>query len=250
MQKNIKEVASRMAASLGYAIIPTWRLERWPLQCHLRTLFERYAVDTVLDVGANAGQYRDFLRSEVQFEGVIHSFEPLASLAQAMQVRARCDDRWHVHPFALGAREDLLELNVTASDVFSSFLEADVGGNPAFQAHTSQVRRESVRVRALDDVLPELGVDGPERLYLKVDTQGYDIEVLRGARHLLKSIKALQFELSIRGVYKGSPDYLSALGQLNEWGFEVSGLFPIVIDRNGQAIELDCVMVARSAVVL
>jgi len=74
--------------------------------------------------------------------------------------------------------------------------------------------------------------------------------VLRGARHLLKSIKALQFELSIRGVYKGSPDYLSALGQLNEWGFEVSGLFPIVIDRNGQAIELDCVMVARSAVVL
>jgi FkbM family methyltransferase len=250
MRKEIADTAVDLAARFGYSIIPTWRLDRWPLQRHLRAVFERYAIDTVLDVGANTGQYRDFLRTEVGFQGVIHSFEPLSSLAPALRARSQTDPRWHVHAFALGDKEQVLELNVAASDVFSSFLAPSPELDSAFHQHTGLVRREPVRVRRLDDLLPELDIADVARVYLKVDTQGFDMDVLRGARALLRSIKALQFELPIRGVYDGAPHYLANLRQLNEWGFEISSLFPIVVDRNAQAVELDCVMVARTEVEL
>jgi hypothetical protein len=78
---------------------------------------------------------------------------------------------------------------------------------------------------------------------LKLDTQGYDRTVLDGARSALRGILTLQLELSVQPIYKDVPTYLEVIPQLNSMGFELSGLFPVALDRNLKVIELDAVMV-------
>jgi hypothetical protein len=98
-------------------------------------------------------------------------------------------------------------------------------------------------MKRLDGVVSDLAVD-PAKLYVKVDTQGFDLEVLRGGREALRRIKAVQFELAIRPGYENVPEYREVLRQLEEWGFTLSGFFPVTTDERLRAIELDCVMVA------
>ncbi len=244
MREIILKAVRSVANKLGYTVIPSWRLDGLPLEQHLRRVFRRFSIDTVFDIGANAGQYHDFLRQRVQFDGVIHSFEPVATLADKIAARAQSDMRWHLHRYALGAEEATLEINVTQRDTFSSFLEADVDESSSFASSMIVKQREQVLVKRVDDIWRDL-VSNPGKLYLKVDTQGFDLEVLRGSIELLRAIKALQFELSIQPIYKGTQNYLDILRQLNEWGFVLSGLFPICSDDNLRIVEVDCVMVAR-----
>jgi FkbM family methyltransferase len=87
----------------------------------LRRLFDEHRIDTVFDVGANAGQFRDFLRKKVGFKGQIESFEPVPDLATQLMTRAENDAHWKIHACALGAETGQKAINVTANTVFSSF---------------------------------------------------------------------------------------------------------------------------------
>ena len=247
MHKSIIRSVSSIAQKFGYTIVPSWRLEHIALEEHLKALFNRYAIDSVFDVGANAGQFHDFLRKNVGFRGVIHSFEPISNLAEKIAQRAKSESNWHVHRHALGSQETTLDINVAASDVFSSFLEPESKNNTQFTDYTARVRQERVSVKRIDDIWRGLPKSTPDRLYLKIDTQGYDMEVLRGGPNLVGAIKALQFELSIAPIYKGTLHYLDVLRQLHDWGFVLSGLYPVTTDENLQVIEFDCIMVKRAA---
>ena len=77
----LKDLATRLAATLGYAVLPKWRLAQLPMAERLRKIFAAHSIDTVIDVGANKGQYRDFLRHHVGYRGSIVSFEPLPEFA-------------------------------------------------------------------------------------------------------------------------------------------------------------------------
>jgi hypothetical protein len=84
---------------------------------------------------------------------------------------------------------------------------------------------------------------GFQRPYLKLDTQGHDLEVIRGAGDTLSStILALQTEASVIGIYQGMPGYIQAIQVLNERGFEITTLQPVARDRLLRVVEFDCVM--------
>ena len=78
-------------------------MEQLPLSGTLRNLFAELDIRCVLDVGANKGQYRDFLRSQVDYQGLIISFEPIQKNAVILQDRAKRDNRWFTYPYALGS---------------------------------------------------------------------------------------------------------------------------------------------------
>lgn len=236
----------RLAGLLGCRLIPAWRLPGLPLATHLAELFERHRIDTVLDVGANRGQYRDFLRQQVGFRGRIHSFEPIAQLAQAMQARAAADPLWQVHACALGSVAGQAEIQVMASDTFSSLRGVRADSPAQFSASTQVRRSETIEIRRFDAVAEALQLP-LERCYLKVDTQGFDLEVLAGAGAALQRIPALQVELALQRIYEGVPDYREVLTRLESQGLQVSGLFPISADPDLIAVELDCVLARRRA---
>jgi FkbM family methyltransferase len=247
MKTLLRFTVMKVANALGYVVVPRWKMETLPLETHLRTLFARQAIDAVLDVGANEGQYGEFIRKRVGYVGTLHSFEPLAHLAKRIQSRKTGDDLWFVHNVALGNTEAELPLHVMARDTFSSFREPDHVAVPEMSNSNTVIRDEMVPVRRLDDIASGLtGVPGAS-IYLKIDTQGFDIEVMRGAKQFLRQVRALQFELATQRIYKGVPHFLETIRYVEELGFDISGLFPIVADDNLRVVEFDCVMVRAPA---
>src|SRR5512139_1869940 len=215
MLKIVKDSVLRVSRSFGYDIVPLREMKERDFALHLRELLARLDIDCVLDVGANAGQYRDFLRDNVQYDGPIVSFEPVSRHIDALRERSRADRDWHIEGYALGSADGSMPINVMVSDQFSSFLEPDHGRVKDYDGLNVPCHTETVTVRTLDVLLPvvpeRIGFDRP---YLKIDTQGFDIEVLRGAGDSLPAIKALQTEASVIGIYKGMPQYMDTIRYL------------------------------------
>jgi FkbM family methyltransferase len=246
MLKIVKDSVLRVSRSFGYDIVPLRDMKERDFALHLRELLARLDIDCVLDVGANAGQYHDFLRDKVQFDGPIISFEPVSHHIDALRERSRGDRAWHIEGYALGSSNGSMPINVMVSDQFSSFLEPDHGRVKDYAGLNVPCHTETVTVRTLDVVLPVLQERiGFDRPYLKIDTQGFDIEVLRGAGDNLPAVKALQTEASVIGIYKGMPQYMDIIRYLGERGFDITGLYPVSRDSALRLVEFDCVMINR-----
>jgi FkbM family methyltransferase len=247
MLKVVKDSVLRVSRSLGYDIVPLREMKERDFALHLGELLAQLEIDCVLDVGANVGQYHDFLRDKVLFVGPMVSFEPVSRHVALLKQRAADDPHWHIEPYALGARDGSLDINVMVSDQFSSFLEPDNSRIHEFDGLNVPCRTETVAVKTIDTVLPELRARlSFKRPYLKLDTQGFDIEVLEGSRQSLSAILALQSEASVIGIYKGMPGYVETIRYLGDKGFDITGLYPVSRDRSLRLIEFDCVMINRS----
>jgi FkbM family methyltransferase len=114
------------------------------LRHHLGEVLRIYRIDTVLDVGANEGQFGAMLR-EMGFAGDIHSFEPIKETFALLQARAAGDARWHCHNIALGRSPGTLVMNVSEFSTFSSALKANAFGSGRFH-DLRQIREEEVAV--------------------------------------------------------------------------------------------------------
>jgi FkbM family methyltransferase len=244
----LRRLVESGASRLGYQVIPSWRMHSFAHARHLKTLFEQLQIDTVLDVGANDGGYRRMLRESVRFDGQIISFEPVPSVFAALQQGAAADARWKGYPIALGDADGELEINVTQRTTMSSFLPRDEArlrdlGYRHLLRVTDVVRTEPVPVRRLDTVL-DGALDGraDARVYLKCDTQGFDLKVIEGAAGSLRSIMALQIELSFKPIYANAPTYSEVLARMTEEGFDVTGIFPVRRDELYRIVNFDCVM--------
>ena len=153
----------------------------------------------IFDVGANCGQYAAELLSIRPNLSVV-SFEPLKDAHRALSTSARRN--WRVaERMALGARSEEMDINVAGNSVSSSLLV--MGEKHVLASPTSQnVGIERVKVHRLDEIIDSYA-DANDAIYLKVDTQGYEAQVLDGAKGCLGRIVALQLEMSLRPLYDG-----------------------------------------------
>jgi hypothetical protein len=134
-------------------------------------------------------------------------------------------------------------MHVSANSVSSSLL-APTQGQVAAAPESAQVGQESVRVRRLDDVVAEVGVSGA--LWLKIDTQGFEEQVLAGAPEVLERAVGVQCEVSLTQLYEGQADYLTIVGFLRDAGFSLVRVEPAFVDPGtGDALQLDVVMIRR-----
>jgi FkbM family methyltransferase len=250
MLKIVKDSVLKVSRALGYDIVPLREMKERDFALHLRALLDFLKIDCVLDVGANVGQYHDFLRDKVLYGGPIVSFEPVRRHIDLLRDRARADGGWHIEGYALGAKNGNLPINVMVSDQFSSFLQPDSSRVHDYDRLNVPCHVENVLVRTLDMVMPALREKlGFERPYLKLDTQGFDLEVLQGARQSLPEMRALQTEASVIGIYKGMPGYMDTIRYLDQCGFDITGIYPVSRDRSLRLVEFDCVMINRAAIV-
>lgn len=247
MFRPVKNWIRNTSRAMGYDIVPLRDMKDRDFAIHLGQLFRFLKIDCVLDVGANTGQYHDFLRDKVGYQGLIVSFEPVSRNVAILQQRRHDDPRWEIVGHALGRSRGSLPIHVMKSDQFSSFLTPDNSAVPEFNGLNEASHTEIVAVHRLDEILPELQQShGFRNVYLKLDTQGFDLEVLAGASAILPNISALQSEASIINIYEGMPGYMDTIRHLNNSGFDISGLYPISRDPGMRLIEFDCVMVNRN----
>jgi FkbM family methyltransferase len=208
--------------------------------------FDRYGVNCVLDVGANRGQYARRLR-RAGYAGRIVSFEPVPEEFARLSAAAAGDPLWTVHAVALGSENGSLEMYVTPGTLSSPLPATDFGGRRFPSLRETEVHQ--VPVRRLEDMLDEVldGLPGP-RPFLKMDTQGYDVEVFRGLGKRASEIVGLQSEVALMQLYEGMPRMAEALAVYEGAGFEVSGMYPVNREENsGRVLEFDCLMVRADA---
>jgi hypothetical protein len=152
----IKKLLGNLLRKAGYQAVPTAMLRQVGLELHLKELFATQRIDAVFDVGANRGQFYRLLRDGAQVHGnraVVRADSRVASRPQRPQSG---DPKWHVFPFALGAVEERLNLNVMKLDVFSSFLAPDVDHSGRFRESNRCPAQRAVDVKRLDDIFAAL----------------------------------------------------------------------------------------------
>ena len=234
----------RRLRSIGYEVVPyppsDWVRSRDSLQ----RLLNKLAIDCVFDVGANRGQFGDQLR-DIGYKGTILSFEPVQAHFKILSARAAARPPWNTFKYALGSQNGQAEINVNEDDVLTSFLPS----NPPTSTHPRNrvVAKETVEVRRLDGIFDEcMAGSGARRLYLKLDTQGFDLEALRGAEGVLDKFQGAQSELSFIPIYQGMPTSLETIREFQNRGFDVVDLMPVTRASDGLVMmEMDCIF-ARS----
>jgi FkbM family methyltransferase len=242
----VRTLTKKLARSLGYEIVKASTLPTLAIEEHLRLLFARLGIDCVLDVGANTGQYGELIR-DYGYRGRIVSFEPEPESFRALEARIASDRLWTARQMALGAVDGQATLNVARSRNLSSFRASTAQSLEYFAGGASEVdRTERVEVRRLDAIFADCvaGLESP-RVFLKIDTQGWDLEVLAGASGCLDAVAGLQIELAVDPLYEGAPTYLEALAFVRELGFAVTGFFPVVADEQSRVVEFDGVFTRR-----
>jgi FkbM family methyltransferase len=211
----------------------------------LPAVLAMYGVDLVIDVGAHEGEYAKRLRAG-GYEGEIASFEPVPRAFEELERKAKRDDRWTVHRLALGREDGTTTMNVVHGTL-SSLLPATKFGAGRYP-RLQEPEPVEVEVRRLDRVVDETlgGLDG-RRPFLKLDTQGYDLDVFAGAGNAIDRFVGLQSELSLMEIYKGMPGMQESLAAYGGAGFEIVALYPVSRQtRTARVLEYDCVMVRAS----
>lgn len=174
-------------------------------------------VNIFFDVGANEGWFAGSLRS-VGFMGHIVSFEPLTEAHSKLSKAALNDADWSVHSrVAIGARKGEIEINIAENSLSSSVL-------PMLEAHSNAAAKsayiasEPVPIVSLDSIAKKY-LQPDSNLFIKIDTQGYEWQVLDGAEETLKRAKGVLCELSLVPLYKGQRLWRDIIDRLESQGF-------------------------------
>ncbi len=245
MRKSARRVLKRLLTKTGYQLVSNgtdW--EQAALCTHLSTLFRTREVDCVFDIGANRGGFGHFMRNDIGYDGMIMSFEPVSHVAEDLLVASTADPLWHVFQVAIGDVAGVKPIKVTRSDSLSSFLKPSSAAPDLFLVHISVDHEEDVQVRTLADVYLELQeAHGFRRPFLKIDTQGFDLQVIHGAGEQLAHFAAMQTELSVIPIYEEQAPYQQVLDELRGEGFAITGIYPVIRDSLLRVVEFDCVLV-------
>jgi FkbM family methyltransferase len=185
---------------------------------------------TIVDVGANRGQAASAFMNAFQ-EACVYSFEPQPSALAELNGLAAKSPRLKVFPYALGSDTRAMPLNIAASDDGSSLLDFH---EPGRHPWTTPAGTLEVEVRRLDEMVHSLNLERVD--LLKIDTQGFDLEVLRGAGELLQSgtIRAVLIELNFDSYYSGQAKAADIFGHLAERGYRPVGLYGGSRQMSGQ----------------
>jgi FkbM family methyltransferase len=210
---------------------------QWPT---LIRFLEQRSVDTALDIGANGGHFATELR-QAGFQGRIISFEPLSAAFKKLEARAATDPLWTARKLALGRSSDTRELHVAANEGQSSSFLPMLVRHSAAAPSAQFIGTETVEVRTLDECWAEGG-----RLFLKLDVQGYEANVIGGATKTLEDVQVIQTETSLVPLYEGQPLIADMLTLLADVGFYPVGFYPAFSDDTSEEIlQMDVVLLRR-----
>ncbi|MFG3285458.1 FkbM family methyltransferase [Streptomyces sp. NPDC048111] len=210
-------------------------------------LLARYEIDLVLDVGAHRGDFGARLR-EAGYRGRIVSFEPLRRPRAELRHRAALDDNWSVLPYALGDHSGTATLNISGTDGPASSLLPMLPRHRAAAPRSAYTGDVIVETRRLDEVWEQVTAPG-ERVFVQLDVQGYEAQVLGGAGRFADEICGVRIGTPLVPLFEGGRlfDDLLALTR-EELGLTLMSLEPGLTDpREGRMLRCDLVLLREDA---
>ena len=236
MNFNLKIITKKLINNLGYDIRSY--LPNSSSEAQLISSLRTHNIDLVLDVGANTGQFGLSLRKG-GYKGSIVSFEPLSTAYKELLITRKKDNKWSIYTqTAIGSENGEIEINIAGNSVSSSIF-------PMLKVHRTAapnscyVGKEIVKIIRIDS-LEEKYFDKNKKILLKIDTQGYEAEVLDGVGERLNYIDGILMELSFIPLYEGQLLWKELIMRMNILGFELWAIFPGFTDAiNGRTYQFD-----------
>jgi FkbM family methyltransferase len=225
-----------------------WELTRFRPESsewvRLRWMLSAHRVETVLDVGANKGQFGRSLRDS-GFKGRIVSFEPVYEAHSQLCRVARKDSLWTVaERMAIGDRDGQTEIHVANNSVSSSLLPM-LDSHLVAEPESGFVASETVPIATLDSIASRF-LENDNPVFIKIDVQGFERKVLEGAAKLIKRTVGLQLELSLMPLYEGETLFQPMVEYLRTMDFDLWALVPGFVDKqNGRMLQVDGVFFLR-----
>ncbi len=200
-------------------------------------------IKTVIDVGANVGDFAKIVR-EVLPSAKIYSFEPLPDCFEKMKNALPGDKNFFPVNLAAGSKEDTLKFYRSFHSPSSSFLEMEDLHKEAFpQSQQGQSAEPiDVKVSTLDSIFAD---KNPERnIFLKIDVQGFEKEVMAGAPEILSKTSIVLIEMSFVKLYKNLPLFHDIYTAMYNHGFKFRGnLAQMVHPGTGEVVQVDAIFV-------
>lgn len=237
MKQVLARIAHRILRALGLSAVRTAQT----YDANRARVFQAAEIDLLIDVGANQGQYASAVR-KAGFDGWICSFEPLPEAFQRLARARRKDSRWQGRNVALGAEPGTSSFHVSADSVCSSIRPPSADLLAAIPA-AATVREITVPIVRLDEEsLPDFS-----RAALKLDVQGYEKDVLKGASGLIARVQLLEIELAVTPTYDCAYGLSEAIRDLGALGFEAVSLGRGASDSHtGRLLDVDVLFRRRS----
>ena len=203
-------------------------------------ILDSQCIDLVLDIGASEGAFPKKLR-QTGYKGSFISFEPLPQSFALLRKNTSSDPLWDCENTALGSFDGTIDINVSGQKVSSSIL-------PMMDAHihamssSRYVDKKRIKIARLDAFLNR--IKWAQDLYLKIDVQGYEKQVLQGACETLERTRALEIELSLAPMYRGGMVINEALDYLDRKGFRLVSIEPAFSEpETGCILQVDGIFI-------
>ena len=235
----LRKALQSFARAAGYEVrrsTPTSNTTDW-----LLNFATMAGVTTILDVGANTGQFGSTVIA-AGWTGRLISFEPLSTAhAKLVETSARHPQWQAASRMAIGAQLGMAEINIAGNSQSSSLLpmlERHLGAAP----NSGYIGTETVPLASLDEAL---AVAAPDECYmLKMDVQGFESEVLQGAQQTLGRIAVIYTEMSLQPLYHGEALFTDLSRDIMALGYRCVGLQPGYADAtNREMLQVDGVFV-------
>ena len=187
----------------------------------IKFLLQEHQILQVLDVGANQGQFAEKLRNKINYRGQIISFEPVSASFEKLSHMSQKDDQWSVVQMAVGDRQGEMPIHISLNSVSSSLKQATQSAVEA-EKGIKVVGTEDVFIDTLDHLTIKYKIQSG--YWLKIDVQGFEREVLTGAKQVLKEAKVVQIELALTPSYQNGSYIEEIISTLRNEGFVVYSL--------------------------
>ena len=192
-------------------------------------------IDTVVDIGANRGQFALCCRRLFPAAQVF-SFEPLQAPAATFRRVFERDARTHLFQSAVGVAAGNAAMHVSRWDVSSSLLPIGQAQHDNFPL-TEESRQETVAVTPLSTCLQADSI-GPRAL-LKLDVQGFELTALQGCADLLDRFQFVYVEASFIELYVGQALASDVIAYLLEKKFKLLGVANLSHGKSARPIQAD-----------
>lgn len=236
MNAFIKYNIRRLFARFGYGIHP---MTYFP-NGRLMKLFQTHDINLLLDIGANTGQFAMNIQI-YGYKGRIVSFEPVQSAYDELSKNAARVSDWTAMHMGIGDEIREMKINVSGAFTLSSSFVAMCPKHLELAPNTAYTRQETVALQTVDKIFNDYYVDG-DRVFMKVDTQGYEAKVINGSLKSLPRIAGVQLELSLEQMYEGEVLAHEMIGLMLDYGYRLVDIAGGMSDpRTGHLMQCDCV---------
>lgn len=222
MKTRLRNLLNKLFNILGY------NLTKYSPNQQYQMLMQHYGINKVIDIGANEGQFAKFIRNS-GFKGELHSFEPLDEAFSKLSQLASKDSNWKVYQMAVGDTCGETEINVSENLVSSSILDMNAS-HLELAPQSRYTKKQKIKIVTLDSLKDTLELN-KGNIFLKIDTQGFEKNVLQGAENVLECFPTIQLELSLVPLYNGEELYYEISKYLYDKGYNLVKIIPGIYDK-------------------